>query len=104
MDSLNFYIGEHELTLTNLSSVYNIESFSDMSKNSESSGYKTWNGRKYPQRVKKIIAGTVIDKDKRGIIYLLTNDHGIVSVSIAKERFGYYNKRLVKNKNVVEDS
>lgn len=104
MDSLNCYIGEHELNLINLDKIYDIVSFSNMSKEPEISGYKTWKGRKYPQQVKKTIAGTVVDKDKRGIIYLLTNDHDIVSVRIGKERYGYYNKRVVKDKKVIEDS
>lgn len=96
MDSLNMYVGEHELTIAGLDKSKGYYTFKELPENPKVTGYKSYKGREYPQYDNYRICGTVIDKNNnKGIAVLLTPD-GVANVRIGRKRYSEYNKRIMK--------
>ena len=100
-EELSYYPYQHQLLYTDLTDIFDIVDFKELPEN----GDKSTGKMKYE---KGIIAGTVIDKDKRGLVTVVTPDDEVVMVRIGKQRFGKYNKKIMegtgKNRKLVEDS
>lgn len=100
-EELSYYPYQHQLLYTDLTDTFDIVNFKELPEN----GDKSTGRMKYE---KGIIAGTVIDKDKRGLVTVVTPDDEVVMVRIGKQRFGKYNKKIMegtgKNRKLVEDS
>lgn len=100
-EELSYYPYQHQLLYTDLTDIFDIINFKELPEN----GDKSTGRMKYE---KGIIAGTVIDKDKRGLVTVVTPDDEVVMVRIGKQRFGKYNKKIMegtgKNRKLVEDS
>jgi len=94
-ETLNAYLEEHELDLTNLEEQLNISNFSDLEPNPKPIKFNKWNGREYPVYKSEVIMGTVVDKDRRGILYVVTPDFEVVNVRIGKQRFAKYNEKIM---------
>ena len=96
MDSLNMYVGEHELTLVGLTPDKDYHSFNELDEVPVPNGYKKFKGREYPQYDNYRICGTVIDKNNnKGIAVVLTAD-GVANVRIGRQRYSQFNKRIMK--------
>lgn len=108
METLNTYINEHELSLTTLDKQLDVVDFTSLEENPKPVSYNNWRGRSYPQYQSVTIMGTVVDKDKKGLAYVLTPDHKIVNVRVGKQRYAYYNEKIMqgtgKNRKCVDQS
>lgn len=108
MKTLNTYINEHELSLTTLDKQLDVVDFTSLEENPKPISYNNWRGRSYPQYQSVTIMGTVVDKDKKGLAYVLTPDHKIVNVRVGKQRYAYYNEKIMqgagKNRKCVDQS
>lgn len=95
--TLSFYPTGHELLKTPLYDMLGIKNFGELK------SYK--DARKAP---KSIITGTVVDKDKKGIVFLVTPDNHVVTVRVGKGKFPYYNKKVMegtgKDRHVIDNS
>lgn len=100
-ETLNYYPVQHQLNYTDIDTLIDIDKFSDFpeqgSKNGKRTSYK-----------KGVIAGTVIDKNRKGIITLITTDDKVIVVRVGKQRFAKYNKKIMKgdkkSRKLVSDS
>lgn len=99
--ALSFYPFFHELEYTNIHEVVDLNKFSDLPEE----GVKVDSRVKYDRGV---VAGTVIDKDKRGLITMVSNTDEVLTVRVGKDRYSKYNKKNMqgegKNRVLVEDS
>ena len=96
MESINFYIGDHELDEYPLDQFFNISNFEDMPLEPEVEKYRTGkNGKKWPVYRTKVIAGTVVDTIPiKGIAVVITQ-FGVVQVRVGKGRFQHYHKKIM---------
>lgn len=95
MESITFYISNHELNEYPLDSYFNIASFKDMPREPEIIGWSNGRGRKWPQLKTEVIAGTVIDTlPKKGIVTIITQT-GVVDVRVGKGKYQHYNKKIM---------
>lgn len=99
MDSLNMYVGDHELSLAGLDSTKGYSTFNELPENPISHKTHTYNGRVFPEYKNSKICGTVIDKNNnKGIAVLLTPD-GVANVRIGRKRYSEFNKRIMREVN-----
>jgi len=98
MKTLNAYIGKHELELTDLAEQLDVVNFGDLEANPKPISFNKWRGREYAQYTPVTIMGTVVDKDKKGLAYIITPDHKVVNVRVGKQRFAYYNEKVMSGK------
>lgn len=106
-ETLNCYISEHELNLTNLKEQLSVVDFDSLEANPTPIKFNKWRGNEYPVYKAEAIMGTVVDSDKRGIIYLNTTDNQIVNVRINKRKYAKYKERIMsgtgKNRHCVDE-
>ena len=109
MESISFYIKEHELDSYPLENFFNI---SDFSKMDEEPIVEKWrNGRgnkKWPVYKTYEIAGTVVDTlPNKGLVIAITQ-YGVVQVRVGKGKFQHYHKKIMqgegKDRVCVDDS
>ena len=95
--TLSYYPTGHELLSTPIYDMLGIKNFSELE------SYTNIRNAN-----KSIIAGTVVDKDKKGIAYLVTPDNHVVTVRVGKGKFPYYNKKIMegegKNRHMIDTS
>lgn len=100
-ETLSYYPYNHELQYSNLFDLVEINKFDELPEQGDKSS-----GRMQYQ--KGVICGTVIDKDKRGLVTIVTPDDEVLNVRIGKQRYGKYNKKIMsgsgKNRLLVDDS
>lgn len=96
MESINFYIGDHELDEYPLDTFFNISNFEDMPLEPEVERFRTGrNGKKWPVYRTRVIAGTVVDTlPIKGIATVITQ-FGVVQVRVGKGRFQHYHKKTM---------
>lgn len=96
-NTLSYYPTGHELLKTPLYEKVGIENFSELDSH-----------RDIRKARRSIIAGTVVDKDKKGLTYIVTPDNRVVTVRVGKGKFPYYNKKISqgegKQRHVVDSS
>lgn len=95
--TLSYYPTGHELLKTSLYDDFGVDNFKDL---------KSYSNIKNATR--SIIAGTVIDKDKKGLAYIVCPDNSVVMVRVGKGKFPYYNKKVSqgegKDRHIVDSS
>lgn len=106
MESINSYLGSHELDEYNLEKYFEIANFNEMP---EDPVVVKWNkgrgGKMWPVHKISIIAGTVVDNNpQKGIVILITQ-YGVVQVRVGKGRYQHYNEKIMvgtgsKRKNI----
>ena len=102
LDSLNFYHSGHPLA--NAEIPYDIEDVNDVHEY-DYDGFWTINGEQVPKLRLHTIAGTVLVKDKKPCIVLLSTPDGVVKVKIYKTQFAKYDKEIKDEEgNVIEES
>lgn len=95
MQSITFYITDHELNEYPINNFFNLSSFEDMSREPEVEGWNNSRGRKWPKYKTEVIAGTVIDTlPAKGIVTIITRT-GVVDVRVGKGRYQHYNKKIM---------
>ena len=107
MDSLSFYNSPHELS--NISELYNVINFYELSEEPEIDRVFTKNNRQIVLYKLKTIAGTVIDKDKTRHTVTLLTTNGVVNVKFYKTQFTKYDRQLSERdsegkKHIIEKS
>ena len=109
MDSVSFYMHEHELAKVS-PSVYELSNFSELDENPELEySFITKDGFNININRLYRIAGTVLDKDKtKHIVTILTVD-GVVSVKMYNASFAKYDKQISRiqsdgKKKIIEKS
>lgn len=104
--TLGFYPEKHELDFTPLKEMFPIVDFSEMKEQPET--FINNKGKAVPKPERAIIMGTVIDKNRKGIVYIVTPDDQFVSVRVGKGKFPYYNKKVMKgegkNRKMIDSS
>lgn len=100
MESINFYIKEHELNEYPLNRYFNIANFYEMPEEPEVVKWRNGRGdKKFPVLRTYEIAGTVVDNNpQKGIVILITQ-YGVVQVRVGKGKFQYYHKKIMKDIN-----
>ena len=93
MDSLSYYYHEHELAHVDRDR-YVIESFDNMSSDSEVADHYFYRGQQKPRFKLYRICGTVIDKDKNHHTVTLLTPDGVVTVKFYKGQFGFYDRQI----------
>ena len=93
MDSLSYYYHEHELAHVDRDR-YVIESFDNMSSDSEVVDHYFYRGQQKPRFKLYRICGTVIDKDKNHHTVTLLTPDGVVTVKFYKGQFGFYDRQI----------
>lgn len=102
LDSLNFYHSGHPLT--NKEFPIEVDSIDDLKEN-DFDGFWNINGEMVPKMVLHSIAGTVLVKDKKANIVVLSTPDGVIKVKIYKAQFAKYDKVTEDEEgNVIEDS
>ena len=102
LDSLNFYHSGHPLTYQNYS--IDVENINDL-KEHDYDGFWNINGEMVPKMRLHTIAGTVLVKDKKANIIVLSTPHGVIKVKIYKAQFAKYDKVTEDEEgNVLEGS
>ena len=100
-ETLSYYPYNHELQYSNLFDLVEINKFDELPEQGDKSSGRV-------QYQKGVICGTVIDKDKRGLVTIVTPDDEVLNVRIGKQRYGKYNKKIMsgsgKNRVLVDDS
>lgn len=96
MQSITFYISDHELEEYPISSFFDLSNFYELPKEPEIDGYNNGRGgKKWPKYKSHVIAGTVIDSlPKKGIVTIITKE-GVVDVRVGKGKFQYYHKKVM---------
>lgn len=96
MESITFYINDHELKDYPLYKYFDIANFYEMPREPEIVGYSSARGgKKWPKFKTYVIAGTVIDSlPKKGIVTIIT-ENGVVDVRVGKGKYQYYNKKII---------
>lgn len=102
LDSLNFFHSGHPLT--GLLTPIELTPITELREN-EFDGFWNIDGQAVPKMVLHSIAGTVLVKDKKANILVLSTPDGVIKVKIYKAQFAKYDK-VVKNADgdVVEES
>lgn len=99
--TLSYYPFEHQLKNTGIVDDLNIRSFYSLPVD----GTKIGNRKKYE---KTSLAGTVISKNIKGVIDIITTDNEVVSVRVGKDNYSKYNKKIMegngKDRKVKSDS
>lgn len=104
LDSLNFYHSGHPLTNCGVKESYNIENINDLHEN-DFDGYFVINGEQVPKMKLHTIVGTVLVKDKKANIIVLSTPDGVIKVKIYKAQFAKYDKVIEDSEgNVVDPS
>lgn len=96
LDSLNFYHSGHPLTNCGVKELYTIDNINDLREN-DFDGFFIINGEQVPKMKLHSIVGTVLVKDKKANIIVLSTPDGVIKVKIYKAQFAKYDK-------VIEDS
>lgn len=96
MESITFYISQHELQEYPIHSFFELSNFNELPREPEIDGYNNGRGgKKWPKYKSHVIAGTVIDTlPQKGIATLITKD-GVVDVRVGKGKYQYYNKKIM---------
>lgn len=109
MQSISFYIHEHELEFVPLDNYFEIAKFSEMPTEPNVAEWKyNRNGTKRPIYQTYAIAGTVVEKTKgKGLITIVTED-AVVLARIGKGKMPHYDKSISvgegKDKVVIDPS
>ena len=109
MESISFYINDHELKEYDLAQLFNISDFSKMPEEPEIIGWKSGRGgKKYRILKSHVISGTVVDKIPEKGIAIIISEFGVVQVRVGKQKFQHYHKKIMegegKNRKCVDDS
>lgn len=86
--TLSYYPYKHQLATTGIIEDLNIKTFSELPVDGKYVG-------KRKQYEKVAIAGTVISKNIKGVIDIITTNDEVVSVRVGKDRYGKYNKKII---------
>ena len=106
MESINSYLGSHELDEYNLEKYFDVVNFYDLP---EEPNVIKWNkgrnGKNWPVYKPEVIAGTVVDNNPQKGIAILITQYGVVQVRIGKGRYQHYNEKIMvgtggKRKNI----
>lgn len=109
MESISFYINEHELNEYPLEKYFNVGRFYEMPNEPVIEKFRTnKSGKKFPVLKTEIIAGTVVDSiPAKGLLTVITQ-FGVVPVRVGKGKFQYYHKKIMvgdeKNRKCIDDS
>ena len=109
MESISFYITDHELNDYPLEKFFEISKFEELESEPVVDKFRTGkNGRKFPVYQTNVIAGTVVDTiPAKGLLTVITQ-YGVVSVRVGKGKFQHYHKKIMigeeKNRKCVDDS
>lgn len=96
MESINFYIGNHELDEYPLDNFFNISDFEKMPLEPNVEKFRTGrNGRKWPVYTTNVIAGTVVDTVPIKGMAIVITQFGVVQVRVGKGRFQHYHKKTM---------
>lgn len=96
MESINFYIGDHELDEYPLENFFNVSNFEDMPLEPDVEKYRTGRGgKKWPVYKTNVIAGTVVDTIPIKGIAIVITQFGVVQVRVGKGRFQHYHKKIM---------
>jgi hypothetical protein len=102
LDSLNFYHSGHPLTNCNIP--YDVESIDDLVEN-DFDGYFMIKGSMVPKMRLHTIMGTILVKDKKANIIVLSTPDGVIKVKLYKASFARFDKVVEDAEgNVIEDS
>ena len=109
MESISFYINDHELKEYDLAQLFNISDFSKMPEEPEIIGWKSGRGgKKYRILKSHVISGTVVDKIPEKGIAIIISEFGVVQVRVGKQKFQHYHKKIMegegKNRKCIDDS
>lgn len=109
MESISFYINDHELKEYDLAQLFNISDFSQMPEEPEIIGWKSGRGgKKYRILKSHVISGTVVDKIPEKGIAIIISEFGVVQVRVGKQKFQHYHKKIMegegKNRKCIDDS
>lgn len=86
--TLSYYPYKHQLATTGIIEDLNIKTFSELPVDGKYVG-------KRKQYEKVAIAGTVISKNIKGVIDIITTNDEVISVRVGKDRYGKYNKKIM---------
>lgn len=89
LDSLNFYHSGHPLD--NITYSIDVENINNLKEN-DFDGFWNIKGEMVPKMVLHTIAGTVLVKDKKANIIVLSTPNGVIKVKIYKAQFAKYDK------------
>jgi len=99
--TLSYYPFEHQLFATGIVEDLHLSEFSKL----DADGVMVGRRKKYE---KVTIAGTVISKNIKGIVDVVTTSNDVVSVRVGKDNYGKYNKKIMegtgKDRKVKSDS
>lgn len=96
MESINFYIGNHELDEYPLDDFFNVSVFSDLHLDPQVEKFRTGRGgKKWPVYKTNVIAGTVVDTIPIKGMAIVITQFGVVQVRVGKGRFQYYHKKIM---------
>jgi len=100
-DTLSYYPYKHYLEYNHLDEQVELTRFNDMNTEGHNNGKRTTYD-------KHVIAGTVIEKNIKGVVTLVSPDDEVITVRLGKDRYGKYNKKIMqgsgKNRNLLDDS
>lgn len=101
-EALSFYPDVHEISTTRIDEYYKFVNFVEL----PTGGKINDKGRETFKDV--VIAGTVVDKDPRGLITLVTTTDETVTVRVNKKLYQYYNNKVMsgtgKDRHCIDDS
>lgn len=96
MQSINFYIGNHELDSYPLDRFFNISDFSSLEEEPIVDKFRTGrNGKKWPVYRTQVLAGTVVDTIPIKGMAIVITQYGVVQVRVGKGRFQHYHKKTM---------
>lgn len=99
--TLSYYPFNHELLYTNLDDLVDIDMFDKLPVEGTKNGKRT-------EYQRGVIAGTVINKNIKGVIDIVTTDDKVISVRVGKQQYGKYNKKIMegegKDRKMISDS
>lgn len=102
LDSLNFYHSGHPLA--NCELPYDITSINDLVEN-DFDGHFMIRGNLVPKMRLKTIAGTILAKDKKANIIIVSTPDGVIKVKLYKASFARFDKTVEDSEgNVIEES
>ena len=102
LDALNIYYSGHPLTYVTYP--FDVTPIYELREN-DFEGYWFINGEQIPKMNLKTIVGTVLVKNKKDSIIILSTPDGIIKVKCYKQEFAKYDKVLTdENKNIIQDS
>lgn len=109
MESINFYIGNHELDEYPLNDFFDIVGFNSLTEEPIVEKYRTGRGgKKWPVYKTHVIAGTVVDTlPIKGMAIVITQ-FGVVQVRVGKGRFQHYHQKIMvgegSNRKNIDDT